>query len=179
MKTIQIIIALLLCVPAFAQDARVNRQDALALKTAKAYEAKAEAKVKELFNYLELLTDPKGNPEMKAHVRDEIEKLFNGEVMMPNFFSKKSGPTNLNDVLDKAVQAKEKYTFTITDFSITPQSGTEKPEMWMLGYTVKFLGGMEVTVLQPFYIVQENKQFGAATRKVTNTYLGSMKQPHL
>ena len=69
MKVLTLYLILLFSLPSVAQDVQASKPTALTIKTIKAYEAKAEAKVKELFSYLELLTEPGLNPEMKAQVR--------------------------------------------------------------------------------------------------------------
>lgn len=169
----KILIALLflLSIPAIAQDAGPAKKQ-MATKTLMAYEAKAEAKVKELFSYLELLTDPKLDAEMKTQVKAQAKKLFSGSANVVDVFSKKPALISLDVLLQTAASQKEKYSFTITDFKPTRSGGNG--DSWKLRYTVKYKGGT-IAVEQAYFLEDVLKDFGTQTQVVTMAYLGDVK----
>lgn len=171
MKTL-IALLLLLAIPATAQEAGpVKRQ--MAAKTLMAYEAKSKSKVAEFYNYLELLTDPKLNSEMKTQVKAQAKKLFSDEkVLLADVFSKKLSLVTLDMLLQTATSQKEKYSFAITDFK--PSRSVANRESWTLKYSLKYKTSI-ITVEQAYFLEDIIKDFGTQTQLVTSAYLGDVK----
>ena len=170
----KILIALLflLSVPAMAQDAGPAKRQ-VAAKTLMAYEAKSKSKVAEFYNYLELLTDPKLDAEMKMQVKAQAKKLFNDEkVLVVDVFSKKLSLVTLESLLQTAASQKEKYSFTITDFK--PVRSIRNSESWTLHYKLNYKNSTTV-VEQAYFLEDAIKDFGTQTQVVTIAYLGDIK----
>jgi hypothetical protein len=170
----KILIALLflLSIPAAAQDAGPTKRQ-VAAKTLVAYEAKSKSKVAEFYNYLELLTDPKLDAEMKTQVKAQAKKLFSDEkVMVADVFSKKISLVTLDALLQTAASQKEKYSFTVTDYKPTRSIGNN--ESWNLHYKLNYKNG-SISVEQGYFLEDIIKDFGTQTQVVTSAYLGAVK----
>lgn len=170
------LILFFISLPIIAQSA-MNMRPAMAPKMATAYANKAETKVKEFFSYLELLTDPKLNIEMKTQVKQQALVLFGNEttVEIPDFFSKKSDRTTIEALLNKAIVQKQKYTFSLQDVSTIPLPETAEPT-WQVVYSVSFSGNKNVKLKQLSYLKEEYKQFGSERKKVTTIYLAQAEE---
>lgn len=174
MKTLIAITVLLLAQVSMAQDAG-NRQDVLARRATEAYEMKAESKVGEFFSYLELLTDPAANAEMKAQTAAEAAKLYQNDVVtVQNVFDKNDNIATVKKLLELAMAQKGKVAFSITSFSIMPRGETDKRRDWMMTYEL-IIGKKMVRVSQGFSMILEGKKFGNTTKQVWNSYLGEMR----
>jgi hypothetical protein len=151
--------------------------NAMAPKMAMAYANKAEAKVKEFYSYLELLTDPKLNTEMKTQVKQQALSLFRNETTanVPDFFGKKGNSETLDALLNKAIAQKQKYSFTLQDISTKPLAETSEPT-WQMEYTVTLSGNRTVKLRQLSHLKDEYKQFGTEKKKVTTIYLSQAEE---
>jgi len=168
---ILIALLLLLALPAAAQDAGPAKRQ-MAARTIVAYEAKSKSKVEEFYNFLELLTDPKLDSEMKTQVKAQAKKLFLGKANVADVFSKKPALITLDALLQTAASQKEKYSFTVKDFKPTHSGGNV--ESWTLRYTLKCENGT-LTVEQAYFLEDVLKDFGTQTQVVTTAYLGNIK----
>jgi hypothetical protein len=169
----KILIALLLlfAVPAFAQEAGPAKRQ-VAAKTLMAYEAKSKNKVEEFYNYLELLSDPKLDAEMKTQVIAQARKLFSGKANVADVFSKKPALIPLDALLQTAASQKEKQTFTVSDFKPVRAAGNS--ENWTLRYTLKYKNSA-IAIEQAYFLEDIIKDFGTQTHVVTTAYLGAVK----
>lgn len=170
----RILIALLFLVTlsASAQDAGPSKTR-LAAKTLMAYEAKSEAKVAEFYNYLELLTDPKLDAEMKTRVTAQAKKLFSeGNISVADVFSKKPALVSLNSLLENAASQKQKHSFTVTGFKTARLRSAEGH--WQLRYTIITKSGA-LQIEQGYFLEEISKDFGTQTQVVTTAYLGDVK----
>lgn len=175
MRTLTLIL-FFISLPVMAQDAMPNRS-AMAPKMAIAYANKAEAKVKEFFSYLELLTDPKLNTEMKTQVKQQALSLFGNETTadVPDFFSKKNERIAIEGLLNKAITQKQKYSFALQEIATKPLQETSEPT-WQMEYAVTFTGNRSIKLQQQSYLKEEYKQFGAGKKKVTTIYLAQAEE---
>jgi hypothetical protein len=143
-------------------------------KTIKAYEIKSESKVNEFYNYLELLSDPKINTEMKAHTSAEALKLFQSTaITVSNIFDKANTNIALKDFLEQVTRQKN-VKFKLEGFSSHQDKHTATKQEWDLNYNLIINSKKTYTIRQKFFIVQEDKKFGNTTKKVWNTYLGDL-----
>lgn len=171
-----LIIILLLIPAAFrAQDAgpRNMPPSSLSVKETAAYEAKAESKVAEFYSYLELITDPKGNAEMKQQATDAAHKLFITNTIGNNIFDTKAANVTVKAILESAKGLRKKYTFEIKNFDTEAVIESVTQKEWKISYQL-IMNNVTLNISQSFFIVQENKKFGNTTKKVTNTYLGGI-----
>ncbi|MFP9099985.1 hypothetical protein ACLI09_13125 [Flavobacterium sp. RHBU_24] len=169
---ILIALLLLLALPAAAQDAGPAKRQ-MAAKMLMAYEAKSKSKVAEFYNYLELLSDPKLDTEMKMQVTLQAKKLFGNEkTMVADVFDKKTKLVTLDALLQTAASQKEKYSFTITDFK--PARPIGNTESWTLRYRLNYKNST-IAVEQGYFLEDIVKDFGTLTQVVTSAYLGDIK----
>lgn len=173
MKPIIYILLLISAHLGFAQQA-VDRPLS-SKKAMDAYAIKSESKIKEFFSYLELLSDPKLNAEMKAHTTNEALSLFkDSELTIDNIFEKKQASITLKTLLKQAALQKGKITLTVSDFNVMLQNQTPVQQEWQATYKLA-VNENTVIITQHFFVIYEDKQFGKTTRKVWNTYLGALK----
>lgn len=156
-----------------AQSAMERPSGSLSARETAAYEAKAESKVAELYSYLELLTDPKGNAQIKQQAAESADKIFIYNTLTANIFDSKTPNVTVAALLQSAKAQKAKCTFKIQNIAIEPLSESTAKKEWLLTYTL-IKNGSKLNISQLFYIVQEDKKFGSTTKKVTNTYLGAI-----
>lgn len=170
------LILFLINLPIMAQSAMPTRTT-MAPKMAMAYANKTEAKVKEFYSYLELLTDPKLNTEMKTQVKQQALSLFGNETTAdaPDFFGKKNDGITIEELLNKAIVQKQKYSFTLQDITTKPLSETSEPT-WQMEYTLTLSGNRTVKLRQRSYLKDEYKQFGNEKKKVTTIYLSQAEE---
>lgn len=170
------LILFFMSLPIMAQSSMPTRT-VMAPKMATAYANKTEAKVKEFFGYLELLTDPKLNTEMKTQVKQQALSLFGNETTanIPDFFSKKNDRITIEELLNKAIVQKQKYSFTLHDISTKPLAETLEPT-WQMEYTVTLSGNRIVKLRQRSFLKDEYKQFGTEKKKVTTIYLSQAEE---
>ncbi|MFP5437150.1 MAG: hypothetical protein ACLGH8_05160 [Bacteroidia bacterium] len=170
------LILFFISLPLMAQSA-MNTRPAMAPKMATAYANKTEAKVIEFFGYLELLTDPKLNTEMKTQVKQQALSLFGNEttIDVPDFFGKKSDSETLEGLLNKAIAQKQKYRFTLQEISTKPLAETSEPT-WIMEYSVSFSANKIVKLRQLSHLKEEYKQFGSEKKKVTTLYLAQAEE---
>jgi spore coat protein CotF len=174
MKTVLLTALLLLTQVLTAQEA-ASRPSALSSKAIEAYGVKSEARVNEFFDYLELLSDPKLNTDMKAHTIAETLKLFNDEtIVMDNIFIKTNDAISLKELLKQVASQKKKCSFKVTGFSWIPQKEVQNFQQWLVTYELLQDNRAPLHVTQEFFIVYEDKQFGKTVMKVWNTYLGKI-----
>ncbi|MES2488079.1 MAG: hypothetical protein V4581_19285 [Bacteroidota bacterium] len=145
----------------------------LSAKQNAAYEAKAQSKVAEFYSYLELLTDPKGNAEMKQQALESADKLFITNTISDNILETKASGVPIASLLQSAKGQQKKHSFEIQDFSIQVISDSPAKKEWQMTYKL-LKNGKPLNIIQLFFIVQEDKKFGNTTKKVTNTYLGAI-----
>lgn len=167
-----IIILLTIATQVVAQDAQQSPAPISAKKNA-AYEAKAQSRVVEFYSYLELLTDPKGNAEIKQQALESANKLFIANTICDNIFETKASGVPIASVLQSAMAQQKKHTFEVQGFDIEVISDTAARKEWQLTYKL-LKNGKPLNVSQLFFIVQEDKKFGNTTKRVTNTYLGAI-----
>lgn len=174
MRTILTITILILTQAINAQQA-VTNPAVLSPKAMEAYVLKAESKAGEFFSYLELLTDPTANIEMKTQTAAEAAKLYqNNGVIIENVFDPKGGITDVKKLLGLAGIQKQKTSFSIMSFNIISKGENSKRRDWLMTY--ELLAGKRVlNISQGFYIVLEEKKFGSTIKQVWNTYLGEMR----
>jgi hypothetical protein len=156
-----------------AQSAIERPSSSLPAKEIAAYQAKAENKVAEFYSYLELLTDPKGNAEIKQQAAQSAIKLFTTNVLTDNIFESKAANVTVAALLQSARAQKAKCSFKVEDLIIETVSETIARKEWILTYTL-VKNSNKLNISQLFYIIQEDKKFGSTTKKVTNTYLGGI-----
>lgn len=178
MKTLLTAVILLFTHTFFAQEAQTNTGNSLSAKAQEAFTIKAEAKVNEFFDYLELLTDPKLNADFKGHTAEEAKKLFMDDARPLNIFNKKTSALPLNEIVAIAIKQKSKNDITVSAFTATPVKQTATVQEWLLTYKLRYSGTYLITVTQPFFIITEKKKFGKTTKTVRNTYLGDMVQQY-
>lgn len=175
MKTYISIITLFFCAVVNAQSANQSNT-ALSSKAMEAFSHKAETKAEEFYNYLQLLSDTSVNNEMKLHTANEIRKLFTEtEVSIANVYSASGTGITLDKLLENALSAKQKNTFTIKGFTAKPIQQTSEKQQWLLSYEVSVNGSKYFRIDQDFFIIYENKKFGNTVKPVWNTYLGKSK----
>lgn len=176
MKTYISIIVLFLCAVVSAQTANQSNTS-LSSKAMEAFSHKAETKVEEFYNYLQLLSDKSVNNEMKLHTANEIRKLFNTpEVNLINVYSPAGADITLEKLLENALSAKHKNSFTIKGFTAKTIQQTPEKQQWLLSYEVSVNGSKYFRINQDFFIIYENKKFGNTVKPVWNTYLGKSKK---
>ncbi len=169
MKTLTLIV-LFICLPAMAQSAMNTRQE-MAAKTATAYANKAEAKVQEFFSYLELLTDPKLNPEMKTQVKQQALSLFeNSTATLPDVFDSKNTTISVEALLTKAANQKQKVNFALSE--IAAVSTEDVVNTWTLQYVI-VISGRKLNVKQVGILKDAYKTFGTEKKKVATLYLSN------
>jgi hypothetical protein len=175
MKKLIAITLLVLAQAANAQDAGRRPETAMSPKAMEAYEAKAESKAGEFFSYLELLTDPSANDEMKAQTIAEATKLYqNDAVTIENVFDDKGSVISVKKLLELASNQKKQTSFSITSFHIMKRADTAKRRDWLMTYEL-LIGKKTLNVSQSFSMILEDKKFGTSTKQVWNTYLGEMR----
>lgn len=92
MKQLLITIMVLLTAGMAAQQANTTNAPALSAKAIEAYGIKSEQKVREFYDYMQLLSDPSINEEMKDHTMREALRLFRNEhVDTYNLFDPRGG----------------------------------------------------------------------------------------
>lgn len=169
MKALALIL-LLISVPVAAQSA-MNTRHEMAAKTSTAYANKAEAKVQEFFSYLELLTDPKLNPEMKIQVKQQALSLFeNSAITVPDVFDAKNTTISVEGLLNKADSQKQKLHFVLSE--INTVSAEDATDVWTLQYTIT-LPGKKLHVKQLGMLKDGYKTFGTEKKKVATLYLSN------
>ncbi len=176
MKTYISVIALFLYTVVSAQSANQGNT-ALSSKAMEAFSHKAETKVEEFYNYLQLLSDTSVNNEMKLHTANEIKKLFTEtEVTLADVYNTSGTGITLEKLLENALSAKQKKIFTIKDFTAKSIQQTSEKQQWLLSYEVSVNGSKYFRIDQDFFIIYENKKFGNTVKPVWNTYLGKSKK---
>jgi len=173
MKTLITLLIFLVAPAVFAQSPQENHST-LSTKAIEAYTLKAESKVTELYSYLELLTDPKGNKEMKQQAADAATKLFIANATGDNIFEPKTAGVPVKSVLESAEEQVKKHSFKVQNFTSVVIMETPLKKEWQVSYQL-LMNGMTFNINQSFYIVSESKQFGKTTKTVWNTYLGAIK----
>ena len=168
-----IYILLLACTQlSLAQEAGTR---SLSQKAMDAYALKSESKVREFFNYLELLSDPKLNDDMKAQTISEALSLFkDNAAITDNIFDKKRSPIALKTLMKEASSKKKKITFTVSAFNAMLQDQTPTQQKWQITYELTVNDTATITITQDFLVIYEDKQFGKTIRKVWNTFLGTL-----
>lgn len=177
MRTLAALIVLMLATVATAQEAmpRTNPAATLSQKTLEAYELKAESKAGEFFSYVELLTDPTANAEMKEQTTAEAIRLYENEgITIENVFDTKGSVVTVKKLLDLAASQKQKASLSMTSFNIMKRGETSRRRDWLMTYEL-IIGKRALTVSQGFYIVLEDKKFGTTIKQVWNSYLGEMR----
>lgn len=176
MKTYISVIALFFCAVVSAQSANQNNT-ALSSKAMDAFSHKAETKVEEFYNYLQLLSDKSVNNEMKLHTANEIKKLFTDtEVTLVDVYNSSVKGITIDKLLENAISAKQKNSFTIKGFTAKPIQQTSEKQQWLLSYEVSVNDSKYFRINQDFFIIYENKKFGNTVKPVWNTYLGKSKK---
>lgn len=176
MKTYISIIVLFLCTVVSAQSV-TQSNTALSSKAMEAFSHKAETKVEEFYNYLQLLSDKSVNNEMKLHTANEIKKLFTDkEVTLVDIYNTSGTGITLDKLLENALSAKQKNYFTIKGFTGKPIQQISEKQQWLLSYEVSVNGSKYLKIEQDFFIIYENKKFGNTVKPVWNTYLGKSKK---
>ncbi|AWH83773.1 hypothetical protein HYN59_00985 [Flavobacterium album] len=154
---------------------RANPATALSPKAMEAYELKAESKAGEFFNYVELLTDPTANAEMKTQTTAEAAKLYeNDGITIENIFDAKGNVVTVKKLLELAASQKQKASLSMTTFNIMKRGENSRRKDWLMTYEL-IIGKRVLTVSQGFYIVLEDKKFGTTIKQVWNSYLGEMR----
>ncbi|WP_294822920.1 hypothetical protein [uncultured Flavobacterium sp.] len=175
MKKLIAIAALAISQFALAQSAG-NRPDAISPKAMEAYELKAESKAAEFFSYLELLTDPNANAEMKAQAAAEASKLFqNDRVTLENIFGEGGEIATVKKLLELASAQKKKTGISIASVSVMPRKENPGQREWMITYDL-IVGKKTFSVSQMFMMLLEEKKFGNTKKMVWNSYLGEMRR---
>jgi hypothetical protein len=174
MKKLIAIAALALIQAVNAQSAG-HKAETISPKMMEAYELKAESRAAEFFSYVELLTDPSANAEMKAQTTAEALKLYqNDKVTLENVFNEKDSPVTVKKLLELASAQKKKLAISITALQVMQRGDTPKRRDWMLTYDL-IVGKKVYNVSQMFSMILEEKQFGNSKRLVWNSYLGEMR----
>ena len=171
MKTLITFFIFLVTSNLFAQSA--ENRSTLSPKALEAYTVKAESKVTELYGYLELLTDAKGNKEMKQQAAEAAAKLFIANTTGDNIFEPKTAGVTVKSVLESAKGQVKKHSFKVLNFTSEVITETPLKKEWIMNYQL-LMNGVRFNISQSFYIVSENKQFGKTTKTVLNTYLGAI-----
>ncbi|GGB71846.1 hypothetical protein GCM10007424_09790 [Flavobacterium suaedae] len=152
-----------------------SKTKSLSAKTMEAYSRKAEDKVIEFYNYLELLTNPTLNEEMKAHTANEILKLYkNPETLVYNIFGDNKGSVAIPQLLKSAVNQKEEYSFQVINIETTPIEQNSYLQKWLVNYTLVINNSTKLELEQIITVIKEDKKFGEVVRKVQNIYLGKI-----
>ncbi|NDI97609.1 hypothetical protein GWA97_00785 [Flavobacterium sp. LaA7.5] len=173
MKKYVTLIVLLICFCSLAQS--LQNQSNLSARALEAYKQKAEDKVSEFYNYVELLTNPALNSKMKEHTANEALKLFEtSQTITYNIFNKRETNPTITQLLNDAARQKKQYHFKITAITATPQYQNTEREKWLIVYTLTINSTKEIRLQQFFIIVQEDKKFGDSIKQVRNTYLGKI-----
>lgn len=167
---------LLLTVYAAAQQANTASTPTLSPKAIEAYGIKAEQKVREFYDYLQILSDPSINTDMKDHTMREALKLYRSEhVDIQHIFNIRGGEITIYKLLKDIRSFNARQTFDIRNFESEKIDSTPSLQVWELSYDLISNNTSLHKIKQQFYIVLEDKKFGNATKKVWNNYLGELR----
>ena len=173
MKKYITLIAILICFCSSAQSSQ--NTSSMSVKVTEAYKQKAADKVLEFYNYLELLTNPALNTEMKEHTANEALKLFETpQTVTYSIFNKRETSPTIAQLLGDAAQQKKQYHFIITNVSTIPQLQNTAREEWLITYILTINNLKGIYLQQYFIITEEDKKFGDSIKKVKSTYLGKI-----
>jgi len=153
-----------------------RKPEGISSKEMEAYTLKAESKAAEFFSYLELLTDPSANAEMKTQTAAEAAKLYKYDSeTIENVFDEKEGVITIQKLLELASSQKKKVRFSITSVQVMLIDENARRSEWMMTYDL-IIGKRVLNVSQVFIMALEEKKFGSTKKLVWNSYLGEMRR---
>jgi hypothetical protein len=159
---------------AFPQSANVNN-NTLSSRAIEAFTLKSQSKTAEFYSYLELLTNPGLNSNMKEHTVAEALRLFNGNPdIAGNFFDNRRSSVSVASLLEQAASQKEKWSFKILAFNAWPEKKLAGRQDWVISYQLLVNNKTTLEINQKFILLLEDKKFGKTTMQVWNSYLGGM-----
>jgi hypothetical protein len=140
-----------------------------------AYQKSSQSKVKDFFQYAELLTDDSLSEKLKSQIVQNIISLFkNKEMNTIDFTVTERKLIPLNILLQKLTGEKNIH------FSVVNESGSKTlfADYWLNSYDVLVTKGNiseTITVRQKIYFTPVEKHFGAASKEVWSILLGEME----
>lgn len=140
--------------------------------TIQSYSAQANTKVKDLFEYLKLLQENKGEEELAQQLTDNIRQLFINDNLELASLSSKRTFTNLLSWLSEF----EKSKITIDDIEFI--SSKLQSNFWLNQYRLSYtLEGKrkKLNLSIQIYFQIQSKSFGNTTRNVWNWNIGNIE----
>lgn len=171
------LIALFLCQLGWSQSATNVTQNHVLyeIKSAKemmAYNDKVVSKVRDFYNYLEIISNPKIEQKVREHTIGLTKKMFLGDVELVDFLSGSDETIRLEALLNKLMEAGESLKFTVSSTHVSLLKDDQT-----ITYTlavVKKGKAVNYELKQLSYIVSTTKNFGNKTRDVVITWLGEI-----
>ena len=136
-----------------------------------AYQETAKTKIRDFYQYLELLSDASLSKQLKEEVKLNILSLFkNKDVMVKDITSNELNDIQLPLLLSRLAAGP---SLNLKIGSINDQSIEQNS--WLITYSVKVVGGAkenDFKLTQRIYLIKNSKTFGANSKDVWQLFLG-------
>lgn len=135
-----------------------------------AYIQKSESNVKDLYAYLEVISNPEIDAKLKENTKNQVKKLFNNQDYEIPDLMKDQKQIRLYSFMDEMANSKQKIKFEVNSISET-QFHLNK---WILQYRLK-VNDKSYNIKQNAFYITEEKSFGKQkSREVVSIYLGDI-----
>lgn len=136
----------------------------------KAYQENSKNKIKDFYQYLNIIADQDTPLELNTQAKENIYTLFNQnkKALIPDFLTKGYSLVPLDQFL-------EKIHHQSLVFEISEQKTTVFYDYWMNNYNLKLNGKKEpICINQQVSFLEQPKKFGEETKNVWSITLGNL-----
>lgn len=178
LKKIIIFLALFFSYAVFAQDSNTASGQGMKANfskvSLKAYQENSFSKIKDFYQYLEILSNSSTSESLKNQVKENIYSLFAGkEIQLLDFSSQTPEKITLEKLLQK-LEKEKNIQFALKE-EITNKT---VEDYWLNSYTLEITKGgksEKIPILQKVNFYPQEKKFGNTTKQVWTITLGEIQ----